>query len=499
MSGAYQVPSTFTDNVGQYLSASALNKIRSNMALVDHLSFRPMPTFDSSGYNDAPTPGNYPTGGTRVWDGYLPPMESGMTDLVVEGTASGMGSGQIRITLDGVQQGTTFAPSAQWSRTISVSGRAAGSVGYLEVFLTGSYPASAGVVVVDAYVTPVPATSLGSYPGEPTFAAQWQASKATQLANAAAWLFRRMALVPLVGQRLLTYQIGNFRPGESPLYYGGVLKSQSNDILRIYGILINSSATGVHLRVKLNGTNYDDDVYGTGTSYISLPVPLSSVSVGSRAAFGLFSNVTDAGAQANWKHLRWSFTAIRTEADAAGYSYATLPTEFVQGSLAASLITSRLNSLASIAATVKARIDNAPHVWNRVRCMRRHYDKYPYQGGLFIPRARPTFLRRGSRLVVRGQDVQVAWGALALPTDPAKADVSKYADEYTPAHTERVIEANKVETSTLQLDSVKDLTRTTLYRLMGDVQWAGSICNERPRQESHPTSYQRAGSAQRWY
>jgi hypothetical protein len=106
--------------------------------------------------------------------------------------------------------------------------------------------------------------------------------------------------------------------------------------------------------------------------------------------------------------------------------------------------------------------------------MRRHYDKTANQDGHFIPRAHPSFLRRGARLVVRGRDVQTAWGALNTPTDPAKTvDISKYLDEYTIAHTQRVIEADRTETATLMLDSVSDLTRTTFYRLTGNVQWAG--------------------------
>lgn len=489
MSYGWEAPPLFFENVSQPLSAIELNVLRTNAGVVDMLSYRRMNAFDSSGdIQTDSTPGNYTTKipayatNIRIWKGYLHIL-SGMTTLTLLGSAGNVGSTSIKVYVNGAEA-ATISPTSTWAQDIDINPFSAGDVIQIELRVLGTRPANAFYVVHDIYGGPL---SFGtSWPGVPTFATTFSASLLTQLAAAEQWCYDRMLMVPNVARRIQRFINGPFKDptldathAAYTLWYGSVLRGYTKDIIRIYGQVINQSSPSLQLRCFINGALQSPlgGPWGIGTTNFSLSYPFpAGVSVGDRARISLLGQVVDAGAAT--LQSKWTFSTIRSEGDsnpANTHPYATLPAAFVDGSVSAATVRDRLNQVATIVANTKSRLDAAPHIWNRARAMRTWYSVDDNTRGVFDVRSRPQMVRHGAQLVVRGRGVKVLFGAIAIPTnDPTKGDQKGY-DGHTFSQSQSIIDSDKAQTTTIELDSITGLFRQTAYELDGEVEIAYEI------------------------
>jgi len=477
----HDVP-TFYDGVNMIESAPALRALRRNAALVDGLSYRQMPCFDSSAGLDTYTPGYYPASGPfRDWNGYFR-FRSGMTTLTIEGSADLQDTEVIKVYLNG--SGTSslsIVPADPFSEDITISG-----LGYtdgqivqieLKVENTGSSTAAGRYVIYDIYASPI--SYATPWPGVPTFSSTYSALKLNQLSNAAIWLFNRMAATPIVPNLVMRYALGSFgtSPNLRPLWYGSVGRYYSNDILRIYGEFTNVTDVAQRLKVYLGGSlAYTSSNYGPGTWPISIAIALTHT-LGERIEASVWEETVTPGAvSAAWKQSRFSLLVRRSEADGSGYPYATMPSDFTAATnIGATTLNGRLNALATVLSNAKARIDARPEIWGRARAVRRWFGKNGEDTqGNFDARARVGLIRQGYRLVVKGKGVSIAFGPITVPSDPQKGP--QY-DTHTYGKTTSVIDGDKADTRTIYLDSIEGLVPGTLYVLTGDVQYAEELLN----------------------
>jgi len=479
MSIALHPVPTFYDSVGMILSAADLRAIRRNAAIVDGLSYRQMPCFDSSAGLDTYTVGYYPSSPPfRIWNGYFR-FRSGMTTLTIEGSATPAGSETIKVFLNG--SGTaaaTITPTSSFTQNITISGLGYtdGQIVQVELQVQGSAStATARYVIYDIYASPI--SFATAWPGVPTFSGTYSALKLNQLSNAAQWLFDRMAATPIVPNLMMRYALGSFGtlPNLRPLWYGSVGRYFSNDIFRLFGVYTNVTDVAQKLYVYINGSLASTlGPFGPGTATISIPVALTHT-LGTRVEASVWEETITPGAvQAAWKQSRFSLTYRYSQADGSGYPYATMPADFSPAvNISAATLDSRLNALATVLNNTKTRIDNTPNIWNRARAVRRWFGKNGEDTqGDFDARARPFFARQGYRLVVKGKGVSIGFGPITVPSDPQKGP--QY-DAHTYGKTESVIDGDKVDTKTVYLDSIDGLVPGTTYQLVGDVQYAEEL------------------------
>lgn len=467
--------SDFTDGVEQILSAGDLGIFRKNVALIDALSYRQTYGFDSSSGGGTPTPGFYPAAPNfRIWKGYFR-FRTGMTTLTVKGRTTFPGTVELKVYLNGGggSVATISSPQTSFTEDITISG-----LGYadqqivpIEILATGTGSTkTATCVITDIYASPY-VSAGGSYGGVPTFTSSTiNQTKLTQLGDAIEWCYDRMAEVPILPQRGTIRQLGPFRNGSEPIWIGSVVRNYSEDILRIFGEVTNPYTPSWNYTVYINQVlAYTSSTFGAGTTSIYLPLDFSSVTVGSAAEVSIYHVVTDQGLSANWKQPRFTLYYAATNPSGNMYPTAALPTAFEQGSLSDTELVSRLNDLCTIVTATKARIDAAPHVWERVRAVRTWYGWDEDTRGVLPQRAPLHFNRRGSRLVVRGKDVKIGWGA---PSTPVHQDGFIDYDNYEFPHTEQVIDADKIDTKEVYLDSYPGLYLARQYYLIGDVYYA---------------------------
>lgn len=478
--GLHDVP-TFYDGVDMILSAADLRALRRNAAIVDGLSYRPMPCFDSSAGLDTYTVGYYPSSPPfRIWNGYFR-FRSGMATLTIVGSATPAGAETIKVFLNGGGAAVaTITPSSSFTQNITISGLGYtdGQIVQVELQVQGSAATSgARYVIYDIYASPI--SYATPWPGVPTFSGTYSALKLNQLSNAATWLFGRMAATPIVPNLMMRYALGSFGtlPNLRPLWYGSVGRYYSNDIFRLYGVYTNVTDIAQKLYVYINGSLAATlGPFGPGTATISIPVALTHT-LGTRVEASIWEETVTPGAvSAAWKQSRFSLTYRYSQADSSGYPYAAMPTDFTPAtSISAATLDSRLNSLATILSDTKARIDATPAIWDRARAVRRWFGKNGEDTqDDFDARARPFFSRQGYRLVVRGKGVSIGFGAITVPSDPQKGPLY---DKHTYGRTESVVDGDKVDTKTVYLDSIEGLVPGTTYQLLGDVQYAEELLN----------------------
>lgn len=475
---AYVSPPSFTNNVGQLISSADLEIARNNVALAEALTYRPVNGLNSSGNVNAYTPHYYPIGlnSFLLWAGAVT-YRSGMTSLVVTGTASGYGAGALlKVSFDGVFK-FNISPAANFSASQALSGYTDGQVINVTINATWTSGLSIGsekFVITDLYTTPI--TFASSWPGVPTFGSSFPAASLTQLFDAADWIFNRVNATPNPAALVSLYQLGPFKDpaveaahGLYPLYYGGVLVANSNSILRVTVLVTNQSSPGLRMDTYINGVLADSSAnIPIGTNYITRPIAFSGLSIGDVAEVSIFGVVTSAGPSATWLQSRWSFYAVRSEPAATNVytTPATPPAPEVLTS--ATALAAYLNNLASILTACKARIDAAPNLWQRGRALRRFYSKDNAYNDLAPKRGRPKFDRYGDRLLVRGKGVSIAYGAITIPTN----DRGLNFDEYSFGQTQQIIDGDKLQTKTVYLDSFAGLSVGMTYYLLGDVQHA---------------------------
>lgn len=474
------MPPAFVNGVNQPDSATYLNAIRKAAIQLDAWSYRILGAFDSSAGEDTKTAGQYTNivGGIpfRTWRGYFQWM-TGMTTLTIVGRTSGAPAGATLKTYvndSGTAADTISSPlPATFTRTISISsGYTDGQIVAVEIKVETAYTATMEIVIHDVYASPVAYSP--TWGGTPTFSGTYDAGRLNQLVDACNWLYGRIDATPMIPRRAQLYALGPFGDpsgsplhGHWPLYYGAVQRSYTNSILRVAGFFVNVTSTAMHFTIYVNGAlAYTSPDVGPGTWPFFIPIVLTNA-VGTRTEVSIFGEVVTAGPNnppvTQWYFSRFTIQYVREEPSSSGYPYASSPAAFTQGSISPSSLNSALNSISTIVANTKSRIDANPAVWGRARAVRRWYKLDEVAGGIYDKRAPIIFQRVGDRLIVAGRGVTIGFGALQPPSDP-----TKIIDDYTFSQTSSVIDADKVQTQTVWLDSIPGLEYGMLYYVQGE-------------------------------
>lgn len=470
-----ETPPLFVDSTPDRaipLSASAIAILRQNAIAVDGLAYRDLPLFDSMASNpsyDAHPSGDFILGRWRLR------YQSGLTTLTITGTASGY-TGGLSVYINGALAASVTLAGI-WTQTVDIStGYAADDILLIDVYTSGNTNKTSKIVIHDVYATPV---SLAGWPGVPTFSGQYTATKLNQLADACTWLHNRLNLVPMMPSVAHFWKNGRNDRNSSgsgagiiTQYTGSVINPCTNAILRIEGwanILTNLTE---RIKVYLGGSLvYTGPTWTPGSYGFSIPLSLSAVTIGTRVELRIQSEVLSV-ANNNGQDSRYSFTKLRTEAGGAGYPVQAPPSALLGvGPLySATNVNTALNAIATMLNNTKTAIE-ANVSLTRIRAMRAIYGYDQHDWAKFTRPHPHVFFRRGDRLVVRGKNVSIGWGNLIQETD----DNGNTTYKYKFANEQSIIDANKVETQTIYLDSLTGLFPGMPYYVFGDVIYAAEF------------------------
>lgn len=465
------LPTRAVDNVRMKIAGPEVEQLRRIAILLDQLSYRPMPAFDSWGGFDLAMPGATPSGDYRVWwGGGL--YRTGMTSLVITGKASGYGSAFLNVYLNNALN-TTITLGSTFTKTIDIStGYSDGDVIEVEIITSGNTVKTGQIRISSVYTTPI--TLADSWPGVPTFGTSFLAAKYNQLLDACDWLFRRINAVPVPLQVSQMYAPMSYKVGEWVRYWGFITKHHTQDILRIVGTQFTLNPSE-RLRVYFDGAlAHNHTTYASGaTNAIYLPLDLSSYSVGAQIEVKIVNQILTSNFDTypvdtdprKRIHSRLNLLAVRTEAGGSGYPVASPPAASSAGeSVAQGSLTSRLNAIASMLSAIKSRIDANPALWNRAYAMRKRYGGDAKEVSKAIPTYPHAGIRFGGRLIFRGQGATLNHGATELEVNDG---IPSY-DKIKYAHTKTLTEGDKTQTVQVALDDIPGLTQGASFRITGN-------------------------------
>lgn len=458
---ALDLPQLFIDDIELILSGADLSLLRQMTILLDRLSYRQELAFDGDRNTSSHTAGDY-----RVWWGSLM-YRDGMDDLVVKTYSASYGSANLKTYINGVEKATVAASSASTATIDISSGYTDGQILEIAVYTSGNATKTSTHWVTDIYATPVVVSS--SWPTLLTFNGIYNSGRLNLLRDALQYLFDRVNAVPLGAQIGYVHSPSSHKVQSAILYNGSVARNVAGEVLKIVGsnTIFN---TAEHYTVEINGaTVYTSPTYTLGTTNNLTPagIDLSAYTLGARQRMAIIAHITNASnqpAQGGGTNSRYSFSVIRSQADASGYAVATPPTDFA----AAAAITDptldgRLNALVTMLNNIKARLDARPELWNRVRAVRRRPAHDDHENTKLARQYPHVITRRGDRLVIRGKGVSIGWGGITLKTKEGALDY----DDYTFAHEQQAVSGEKYETQTIYLDSLPALYPGTPYYLFG--------------------------------
>lgn len=483
----------FVDDVGMVLSNADLVALRNNVAMVDSLSYRRMPCFDSSSANFTNTPSFYHGSGDdwsrwRVWKGAVR-WQTGVTSLNVNGYAKRATGGSETLTIyaNGVSQAviTPSATGATFSSVTGFTGYTDGQIVTIEIRITGGSQNGSGRYIIHGiFASPIDYTGF-AWPSAPTFAGTYSATLLNQLVSACNWLYNRMAAVPMVAGLAQMHQLGpfnlagNITASGAPLYYGAILRGYTEDTLTISFYLVNQSCPGTRYLVYLNGALMaTGPTHGPGSFSDVAVIPLTSISVGSKAEVSIFAQVTAEHAdRSQWKFNYWSIALVRSQPDygsGSNYPFASLvAAPSGESTITTATLNTFLNSLSTALNNAKSRIDTNSVIWARSYAMRQWYGAGDLASNAEDEqhRARPRLVRLSDRLLLRGKSVKVGYGAITVPM----TDKGLGFNQYTHANEETAIDSETEATKVVYLDSYKGLFPGSAYYLTGACTYAAEL------------------------
>lgn len=470
---AYVTPPVFKDNVGQLVSQADLDILRHNVGLAEHYTWRWSELLaNSGGIETAFTLHNYLTTSGDVsiaWDGYLM-MKAGMTTLTVEGRTAAVGSSVFSLWIENTKVQQWIPGTSSWTITQALSGTSVGQVIRITIRVQdqGLNNLNGEIWIKDVYGSPL--TFTDTWPGVPSFGTSFTDAQLTQLSNATSWVLNRTSLVPRAPMLSLRYGLGSLAgPDRRPVYSGTVGRYYSQQQLHLGFQVADNTLPDLRAEVWVNGTlAWESSTLPQGTTNLEQWISLASVPLGTRAEIEIWSNQHAAIPRTSNHFSLWTIWTCFAEAnDASIYATPSLPpTAEVLTSQTA--LTAYLNTLASIVSNAKARIDNQPNFYNRVRAQRRWFSKYDKAEALAIKRNPPRFWRCGDAVVVNGKGVSLAYGGVTVPTN----DRGVAYHDYTWNKTQQIIESDTLSTQVLWLDTVPGIYRGTAYYLSGEVHYA---------------------------
>lgn len=470
----YQTPPVFADSVGQLLSASDLDSLRHNVGLAEGSTWRWSEAFANlGGVETGWAQGNFggSTTGTvsTTWDGYLM-VKSGMTTLTVEGRTNNVGSSVLSLWINGVNKQSWTPGSTSWTISQSLSGYAVGDVIQIQVKIQDNGLSSgANIFIKDIYGSPL--TFATTWPGVPTFAGQYDATKLVQLSNATSWVINRSSIVPRPPLLSMRYGLGAVAgPDRRPIYAVTVGRYYSQQQFRFGFQVADNALPNLHTEVWMNGSLvWDSGTHPQGTSNYDVWLPLTSTTVGNRAEIEIYSNqqATIPRTQMHFsQYTIWTATAMPNDPTIFSTPSTTPASDVL---VSDTTLNAYLNNLCTIVSNSKARIDAQPNFFNRVRAQRQAFGRpRDYTDDLQRKRNPPRFWRNGDALVVNGKNVSVGYGGVTVPTNDR--GIAWY--DYTFTKTQQIIDGDHVNTQVLWLDTVPGVTRGTAYYLTGEVHWA---------------------------
>lgn len=329
--------------------------------------------------------------------------------------------------------------------------------------------------LVDAYVSPASAIIADAYPGEPTFTTGPEAAKLTQLGNAELWLARRMAAVPQpLFQRIVSspeLPWWTLEPGEPGrhLWSGGGPRGPF-DRIRARVVWVKGTAPSQRIRMLIDGVEVatTPNIAAGGWNH-TFDVNIAGYSATAPLRVEL-ELVVDAGSDGGYSsrlsveyvELARATPAIQTLSDRpVAWESTTWATR-----------KARLNQIAAVLSTVKSRIDADADRWDRIRLFRSSYAYGPINAEYLKGRYHAVRRQRtGARLVVRGSNLKLGWGALGATLVDPKEPQGEYA--FTWAVEETLVGGSEVETREVALDGLGGLLPGMTYQVYGgDVRYA---------------------------
>ena len=474
------LPGTWVNDVNTPLSAADLNMYRDAAVMLDGLTFRKMPMTCSSAAQTHGDAADWHSKGDfrHSWWGGL--FRTGMTTLTIEG----VNDYRFDFYLNGVFNSFQAATPGGFTKNITLSGYTDGDVVLLEIRTNGNPNPATGTTgytplyrVDDVYMSPISVTS--AWGGVPTFAGTYSATLLNQLSDACQYIWDRVTVVPILPILGGTMVSASHRQETIRLLDGSIGRYASNEVFRVVGTL-NCRTHAEHYEIDVNGvTVVTSSTYSEGQDVaISHPITLSHT-LGTRVPVRIRAVIED-NTYAAFPGVFSSYTliALRSEADSSGYSTQTPPTAFTaEESISAATLNSRLNSLATMLSTAKTRLDNRPEVWNRARLMRRVYSHDDTQVARNRKLYTADFIRQGDRLVVRGKGVKIAYGAVSYKAPEKENDPINYLDPSWATEQSVGGQDDKVETSTIYLDTLPGLEIGMRYHVYasGALEYAGEF------------------------
>lgn len=475
----------FTDNVGQFLSATDQRILRQNVSYIDTLTYRPMDPFASSGGVDSGTPGSYyrpgkpPTRLGRWWLRY----RSSMTTLYIDGVSAKAGAEYIKVYINGTAQTPTITTNGTWSQSYTLSGLTDGQVIPIDVWVEGSSSidiSAASYVIREIRAGPAPKPA-DSWPGLPTFTTTLNAAHLNQLCAAIDWLYRRIQMVPITPGILQLYANGpastrGIDGAGRPLGYYGIRRNYSQDVVKVRGQVDNPTTPQIDLQLVLNGSAVVATTSigpGLGQAFsLSFDPGAYGIAVGQFGHMAVVAKTVVEPDRSLWQHGRWSFNTRMEPAAGSAYPYAALPAPPSDlQDLTGEQLRDYLISLASIVSAAKTRIDGAPHVWDRVRAARQWFNYTDKPEDVFPKRALLRFERNGSPtaslFVYGGGNVQMLYGARTVGNN----DKGIAYDDYKYESEDSVLSGEQAGSTIVYLAGNQKLPPGTFYQLRGEKLW----------------------------
>lgn len=473
------LPGAFVDDCDVPISSADVNQLRDACVLLDGLTSRRLAACCSSGAQTCGSAADWhPRGDYRQswWGGIF---RSGMTTLTIEGVCDY----QLDFYLGGVFNSSQAASPGGFTKNITLSGYSDGDATLLEIKTHGNpstVPTGYATLyrIDDVYLSPIVVTT--AWGGVPTFAGTYNAARLNQLTDAAQYIWERVTavpIIPVVGGIMIP---ASHKQETIRLFDGSVGRYASNEVLRVYGNL-NCRTNAEHVEIYVGGAlAYTSPTYTAGQNIsIAQTVTLSNT-LGTRTAVAIRAVIEDNTYRA-FPGVFSSYTlpAIRSEADSSGYATQAPPTAFTaEESITDTTLNARLNGLATMLSTAKARLDARPELWNRARLTRRVYANDDTQVARNFRRYAGNFVRQGDRLVVRGKGVKIGFGAISFKPPEKEGEPINYSD-FTWAREESVgTQEDTAQTTIVYLDQIDGLELGMRYYVFGASSSAIEVAQE---------------------
>lgn len=467
-----------TPNLGmhRYPSAALLAATRSNLIALDRVTRQGRPAY-CGGFGhpqELVTLNPY----RESWGGFR--AVPGLTTLTVETYAASVAASDVlRAYVNGAQV-------ASWTLANGAQVHTAG----LSAYPTNSAPdvvfeiynpnkpangASWGTFeVTDAYVNPVGLAD--AYPGQPTFAASYNATDLTQLANAVDWLCRRVALrtEPLF-QTVLRWN-GPYTGQTTVRWYGGVTVSPAAPTLTASGyVWVQHGGAAEQIRLQLNGATVASfTVPGAVGEYAWTLQHTLTQAAGTRVAVAVDMIRTAAPPAGDNAISRWTLQRVDLTGAASIYPAISIPVVPARQKVTWATLKAALNACSNAAATIKARIDANPDLWSRQRLYRRRYAFDDYQTTVYEPgQIAQQIARRGEAVLVKAKGASIEWGPGGF-INGEQNEVGLYAvkNQFSQA----AAQGDAVTTELVYLDTLGSLYPSAPYNVRGEsVAYAGEI------------------------